>query len=463
MRKLFGKRNSEAGAVTIEATIALTSFLFMFIMVYSLVTICRAQAQIQVAINATAKEISQYSYIYGLTGLDQSLGNFQKSTSDTEDKVNSTVGNVATVFESIQSMGDTGASLSLDPESIVSSWDSISADLETASEGANAVKQSIEEIAENPQALLLGMAKLVGSKALDEAKSRLIAEPVSRALVQKHLKRSDSDTAEAFCASVGIVPGTYFGAKSYFNGIDFSHSTLFPNGTAEITIVAAYKIKLVQLLPIETEFSITQSAVTHGWLHGDADPSNSTAGEKMTQMASKGQSIWNDATVSERTKLIRSMGVDALKEEGYYGVSGETYIQAYDPVTNTFVFIASTNPLYETTSIDEIDREEVKEHLQQLAAQMNSATDNKQTIKIKKTDANGNLITSEVNCAGASTKKIIVVIPEDEGLKEYYESLAAELDGSVEFEFQQGYGKVYEEPAAGNTSETTAAAEGEEN
>ena len=89
---------------------------------------------------------------------------------------------------------------------------------------------------------------------------------------------------------------------------------------------------------------------------------------------------------------------------------------------------------------------------------MNSATDNKQTIKIKKKDADGNLITSEVNCAGPKTKKIIVVIPEDPGLKEYYESLAAQLDGSVEFEFQPSYGTVFEQPAQTGDS----GAEGEE-
>ena len=250
MQRLFKKSNGENGAVTVEATIALTSFLFMFIMIYSIVTCCRAQAQIQVAINATAKEISQYSYIYGLTGLDRSLANFEQSADQSEDKLNTTIGNVAQVFEGIDSIGGTASSMDFDLESMYESWSQISEDLDKTGEGVNAVKQSIEEMSKNPKQLLLGMARLIGSKVLDEAKSRLIAEPVSRALVQKHLKRSNSDTAEACCASLGIVPGTYFGKESYFNGIDFSHSTLFPDGTAEITIVAAYKIRLIQLLPI---------------------------------------------------------------------------------------------------------------------------------------------------------------------------------------------------------------------
>lgn len=46
MLKLLKKRTDEKGNITIEATIALTTFLFMFLMIYSLITICRAQARI---------------------------------------------------------------------------------------------------------------------------------------------------------------------------------------------------------------------------------------------------------------------------------------------------------------------------------------------------------------------------------------------------------------------------------
>jgi len=51
LKKLFEKSNSEKGMVTIEATIALTTFLFAFMMIFSIITICRAQAKIQVALN----------------------------------------------------------------------------------------------------------------------------------------------------------------------------------------------------------------------------------------------------------------------------------------------------------------------------------------------------------------------------------------------------------------------------
>ena len=65
------KFRDEKGMVTIEATIALTAFLFFFVMIYSIIGIVTAQAKIAVAINNTAKEISHYSYLYALTGLQK--------------------------------------------------------------------------------------------------------------------------------------------------------------------------------------------------------------------------------------------------------------------------------------------------------------------------------------------------------------------------------------------------------
>lgn len=452
MKKWFKKQHNQEGAVTIEATIALTSFLFMFIMIYSIITICRTQAIIQVAINSTAKELSQYSYLYSITGLHDSMTNLQNSAQSTKDNANSLASDVADVFSGIQSIGGKAGNIN-NVQGIMDSWDEIAAELESTGGSLTSAQEKITAMAEDPKALLFGMAKLFVSEGYEMAKSAA-SEAISRVLTQKHLKRSEKDTAEAFCQSVGIVPGTYFGKESSFNGIDFSHSTLFPYGSDEITIVANYKMKLLQLLPISFEFHFTQTAVTKGWLQGDGTASGSTPQQKLEKIQStRGDSVWNAATGSEREKLIRSMGIDQLKSEGYYGVSGQTYIHAYDPATNTFVMIRSYNPLASVDSVADVDREAIKKYLENLQGQMVSNTDNMHTIKIKKTDENGNLVTSEINCSGESTKKVIVVIPEDPGLKEIFEQIVAEMGSKVDFEFQSSYGEVFTDTSEGTSTE----------
>lgn len=454
MLKMSKDKKREAGAVTIEATIALTSFLFMFMMIFSVITICRAQARVQIAINATAKELSQYSYLYGMTGLDSVLNELQGKGEETKAEVNGTIENVANIFGSIEAIGAEGQEAvgkvqTLDPQAIkdaMGSWETVSGQMENIEVNADDIKQKLEAYSENPQELLFGMAKLLASESLELAKSRVIAEPVCRALVKKHLKRHNDDTAEAFCQSVGIVPGTYLGKESYFNGMDFSNSTLFPYGSDEINIVVTYKVKLLQLLPIDLDFTITQSALTKGWLHGDMTPGADSAGEMLTAMKAKGENLWNSPENWGKVKQkMISEEVDNLKTGDYYGVSGQTYIHAYDPDTNTFAMVSAMNPLFGVDSIDEVDKEALKDALKTHASQINSATDNMQSITIKKLDEHGNFQKVDYDCTAEKTKKVVILIPEDEGLKELMEELVTELGSEVQFEFKPVYGSVYVE------------------
>lgn len=450
MIEALNKRKNEKGMVTVEATIALTSFLFVFIMIYSIITISRAQSKVQIALNNTAQEISQYSYIYGLSGLDEVLAGFQENANETKTEVNGLVKQTINVFEGIQTLGQDASSIDItNVDSLLGQWDKISGDLKSTGADFTAIKQSIENMAQDPQKLLFGMAKLIGSETLEVAKSRVIAEPVTRALIKKHLKRSENDTAEAFCKSVGIVEGTYLGNTSHFNGIDFSNSTLFPYGSAEITLIATYKVKILQLLPIDVEFTITQSAVTKGWLHGDkTDASASDIVNKLNNDNNEDndgdKSVWNSQSINDRNKTIRTLELDELKKMGYVGVSGETYIQAYDRSTNTFAMISMCNPIYGIESISDIDKASVEENIKRIAAQIKSSTDNKKYIKVKIKNEDGSISTEEIDCSKSTiNKKIMLIVPEDSGVSEYVQSIVNELGYSGMITVKAGYGTGY--------------------
>ncbi len=440
--RLFNKMNSEKGMVSIEATIALTAFLFLFLMVYSITTIARAQARIQVALNNTAQEISQYSYLYGLTGLDKAFAKFQDSANNTKDDINNFVGTTVDVFNGIQTLGNDIADVPqidiTDTDALMSKWETLSADIDTVSSDASAVKEQLENMAANPQELLFGIARLVGSEALDIAKSRLIAEPVTRALIQKHLKRSNSDTANAFCASVGIVPGTYLGTESYFNGIDFSNSTLFAYGSEDIVLHATYEVKLLQLLPLDLTFKITQSAATKGWLHGDQ--SVVPPGQQM-QAFENDETVWNSMSLSDRNSTVRSLELDKLKNQGYSSVSGETYIQAYNETTNTVTFIACLNPVYGTTTTSNIDSDAIKEDIDRMIAQMNSSTNGRNYIYVKKKNPDGSITTDKIDCGSSAINKTIkLIVPEDAGVLEAVQEVVNQSGYAHMFDVTAGYG-----------------------
>lgn len=441
MGNLFRKFKKAKGAVTIEATLTLTTFFFFFLTIYSLVTICRAQSTIQVAINSAAKELSQYSYLYSLTGFNRAEGALAEAASGTRSDVNELASNVSDVFNGIQSIGgQVGTIDSIDD--VTSEWGDISGTLEGLAGSANDVKEKVGQmIGDDPTRLMFGLAKLMASETLETVKS-YAGEAVVRAMVQKNLKRSEDDTAEAYCRAMGIVPGTYCAEKSYFNGIDFSHSQLLPYGTSQIIVVANYKMKLIQLIPIDIELHFTQTAVTTAWMQGDVDIPDTP----QAVVGERGESIWNDSTPSERERLIRTMGLTELKNDGYYSVSGSNYIHAYSPgEPQTFAVVRSYNPLADYESVDSVNMVELVERLEKISSQVESSTDNISTVRIKKPDANGNLKTEEVTCTGDENLKVILVIPEDPKLKEKFEEALKSVETDVEFEFLPGYGSVFQE------------------
>ena len=64
------KRDKESGVIIVEASIVVPMFIFLILTFLSLVDMCILQTRMTIALNTVAKEISQYSYLYMLTGLN---------------------------------------------------------------------------------------------------------------------------------------------------------------------------------------------------------------------------------------------------------------------------------------------------------------------------------------------------------------------------------------------------------
>ena len=414
------------GSVTIEATISLSAFMFAIVTILGLVTICTAQAKIGVALNTTAKEISQYSYLYGLTGFNESTATLADAAGGTKQSINETVGNVNTIFNEIENLGNTGNNTNIsDPSSVIDAWDSISQSVHNGTESAGAIEEQIKDIAKDPKQFIFGIVKLLASEGLEEAKSRLVAAPLSKVMIQKHLKNEKNQSVEDYLKSLYIVPGS---GGSYLDGLDFSKSTLFAYGSNEIRLVVTYKVKIIPLLPIKTEYSFTQSAVTHGWLQGDKTFKSASSFTENPE----NNSIWIKATVEERADLIRHMGIDEYKSEGYEKTKGLTDVQLYNDSLAEFIMISSMNPLYGLSSVDEIDEAAIKSSIERLSGKIRSTTESLNSVKCESG--------STYQCQGANNK-VVLVIPEDEGLKEKIQQIIDSTNTKgVEFEIITSYG-----------------------
>ena len=431
---MLKRMKGESGSVTIEATISLTAFMFAIVTLLTIVNICMVQARVAVAINTTAKELSQYSYLYALTGFNKSEAELAQAAKDGTQPINDIMANVNTVFNEIENLGNTGKASLDNTSEIAKSWEDAVGSGKKIQEAGSSLKSTIEDIAKDPKQLMFGIAKLAASESLNLVKSRLIAAPLSKTLCKKHLVNAKDGDVDAYLKQLGVVPA---GNGSYIDGLDFSNSTLFPYGSNEITVDVSYDVKVIALLPIDFQFHFHHKAVTHGWLAGESTYKGSTK-------YIENDTLWTKATVQERASLIRHMVIADMKKEGYKKTAGLTDVPLYSEDKNEFIMISSMNPLYspgdeDPKTLEDLSPEALREAIERLCGKMKSTTDGLTEVEVK-AEKDGQAKNEKKNCGGASNK-IILVIPEDEGLKERIEEAIKEANTrGVTIEVVPSYG-----------------------
>lgn len=431
------KAKNELGSVTIEATLSLSAFMFTIVTILTIINICIIQAKMSNAINTTAKEISQYSYLYALTGLNNSQADLAAAGKENVLPINHVINDVGSVYDEMQKLGGSATGISSDPKDISAKWDEIVGTLENLKGSGTALASDIEAIAENPKGIIFGIAKLAGSKAMDTVKSKLIMESLARAMCKKHLVNTKGGNVDTYLKFLGVVPDA---TGSYYKGLDFDGSTLFPNGTNIIKVCISYDVKVIALLPIDFSFHFEQTAVTHGWLAGEISYVSDT--EKGKEYVDN-DTLWTKATTKERTDYIRHLAFEDLKAQGYHVLAYPYNTDGilFHPDTKEFVMPRSWNPFSgeENVSVDNLNEKVMKNYIESLCGTINSNEFDK-TVVVKKEKTDGTSQKEEVNCSGAA-KKIILTIPEDEGLKEKIEAVIKKSDtDGVTIELNPNYG-----------------------
>ncbi len=160
---------------------------------------------------------------------------------------------------------------------------------------------------------MLGLAR-IGANELDETvKSHLVAM-MTQTLIKKNLadiSNADDEYIDAYLRHLGVVGG--------FEGIDFTKSLYFKDGSDDIILIADYKVRLIRLFEHDIEFHFVQSAVTKAWMAGglaaDKDTKTSVVtGDKLSDLT--GNAL--------RAKIVEEYGEVAVLEveEAYPGETG---------------------------------------------------------------------------------------------------------------------------------------------
>ncbi|WP_051206028.1 polymorphic toxin-type HINT domain-containing protein [Butyrivibrio sp. FC2001] len=264
------KRDKEKGSVVVEATLSLSCFMFFIVTLLTLINICTAQAKVAVALNESAKEISQYGYIYGLTGLNQTqqeqYGYGETNRADIDDCI-----------EAANQVKDALVDISTVPTSVDDAWDKY--------EKAKNAKQTVtgtadtiyKNIKKNPQTYCIGLLKTCTNEA-EEGIKGAIAGAIAKGLMYKHLSSETGQDPDKYLKHLGIKKG--------MDGLNLMSSSVFTNGSDDITFVCKYDIQVIKLLNIDYNYHISQVAKTMAWSGdslvrdtGSSENSNSGDGE----------------------------------------------------------------------------------------------------------------------------------------------------------------------------------------
>lgn len=430
-------QEKEQGSITIEATIALSAFMFMIVTLLTIVNICIAQAKINYAINATARQISQYTYLYSITGLNEVHKDVYNAGKKNTEDLNTVIDDTSAFYNKFTGAMDSAGNL-VEHGKEVDSIDDLQAIKDEASglvdKGKDLVgagKKTVTDIAtmaKNPKKLIFGLAQMAASEGFDKIKS-WIGEGLAKGLCEKNLLDGKDGDVESYLKHLRIVPV----GDSYYDGLDFSKTQLFPDGSYLIRVTVSYDISVVPLLPFNFSFHFCQSAYTYGW--GAGEVSFPSATKVVTN-----DTIWNTLDPNARASQIRSAEIENLmndKSKHYEKICGDrlTNIHLYDPENKEFVSIATSNAMYSedgtrTRSLDDVSEIAIKEELQGLCGGMKATTERATEVTSGHYE-NGNFVKEKHDSTGAKNT-VYLVIPEDDKLEEKYNKVIKDMQARGE-------------------------------
>lgn len=396
----------------VEATVALSAFIFAIFMILSIVNICFIQARISVALNTAAKEISQYSYLYYAFGVDGLDAKFSEGTEDSKQLATDTIDGIGTFMDSLS--GASNSAQSGDFEGMIS-------DIQSGADSVDSlITQYAEQLKSDPKGFVLGMGKMATSELKEEGKA-VLAQILAKVFMEKNLISSPDDDANAFLKRYHVVDG--------MDGLDFDYTTfLFGGKSNEIQLVVTYDIQVIELLNLDFKFTIRQCSKTTAWGNGISILEPTQGGGS----TSTSKNLW-ELPPAERGKEI----VAAEKEKYPYTDSGHGF-DAYNDYggKNEFVTVLSVDTNADSYKNASAIQSKLKQAYQNMNDHVSSMDE-----EIQMKNENGETV-SVTSDPGSRTYRVVLVIPDNADKSVVVEAIKAfqKANPGVEVSLRQGYG-----------------------
>lgn len=261
------RRHADDGAIAIEAVLGLTFFMLAILSLMMVSLIIRIEANMQYAVDQTAKQLSSYYYLLDAVDIAKYTSGYAGPNADAGvERANKLIDNVMSFSDAA---GDAGKSIS-EMESI--SIDSIGkidpSDYQELYSTANQLWGSVKDMRNDPGGQVKAVISIFAHSLGNAALSYYVTPYLCRMLIPNYLT-GDLESTNKYLESIGLEGDD---GQVGIDKIDFTHSSLLADGRT-IRIVAIYKINTKKLTfgMIDTDLIFEQTAVTAAWVEPNDD------------------------------------------------------------------------------------------------------------------------------------------------------------------------------------------------
>lgn len=233
----------ECGSVTVETALFMIIFLGFYLAILNYGRLAFTEIVMQQALDTTAMQISQYSYILTKIGAVEKIN---QTSADAE----STKTDIQTVTEGVSGIYSAFADMS-DGEVTVADMEGL---MDAVAEGQDAWNVSMEAF-KDPEGLLKGLLA-VGKEGIEQTVMQLIVGKICQAQIESYLETFSSDP-DRFLRGLGVVDG--------LDGIDYTNCSLIADQTQDVVVTVEFEVENpIKMFGI-TKRKVRLSASTRVW------------------------------------------------------------------------------------------------------------------------------------------------------------------------------------------------------
>lgn len=265
-------REKNKGVLTIEACLSFTCFAMIMFTILFLMRIVYTYEVIQHSITQTAKELSTYSYLYKATGADEINKTIYENTKAGVENYDEKVGKITESYTSLMNFEGEVSQLSGSVEN--QNLGEIQKQFQETNESYEDLEskypdsiQAIKDIVSDPKKSLKSIVDVLAEGANNNGKT-FVGGKIVQYMSAKYISSPDGsiESANNKLTRLRVIGGV--------NGLDFSQSKFFPDGSEDIDIVVCYTIDPIMPIDVLSKINLVNRVKVRAWNGSDGSDSN---------------------------------------------------------------------------------------------------------------------------------------------------------------------------------------------